>query len=281
MREEMWVVLERGWRLLATACCFAVFGAGGLMLSCVVHPLFMVLTRCPQRRQVLVRATIHRGFKGFVALMKGLGVLSFEVHGLQRLQRSGQLILANHPTLVDVVFLISFVKDADCIVKAALLHNPFTRGPVSAAGFVINDSGEQLVDDCIESIRSGGNLVIFPEGTRTPLQGPVRLQRGAANVAIRGQLDITPVRIHSTEPLLTKGSPWWRVPARRPHITISVGEDIAIADHLPAAGKEALAVRQLNDYLMEQLLGNPSPAFTHTRDQRTDHFGADSRGHSA
>lgn len=273
-------LLDRTWRLLATGLCFVVFGLGGVLLSCVIYPALVLLVRPRQRRETLIRALIRASFKHFVALMKGLGVLSYDVRGRDRLERRGLLVLANHPTLIDVVFLIAFIEYADCIVKAELLRNPFTRGPVSAAGFVINDAGEQLVEDCIESVRMGNNLIIFPEGTRTPLSGSVRLQRGAANVAIRGGIDITPVRIHSSAPLLTKGCPWWRVPLRRPHFTIEVGEDLAVSHHLPAIGKEALAVRQLTDYLMVQLLGDASRANPGARDQGTDYFGSDARGHS-
>lgn len=46
------------------------------------------------------------------------------------LERQGLLILANHPTLIDTVFLMAFVKHADCIVNNNLWRNPFTGGPV-------------------------------------------------------------------------------------------------------------------------------------------------------
>lgn len=254
--------LDRWWRVIATGFCFAIFGVGGLLVWCVALPIFILCVRHPGRRVSLVRITIHQCFRWFVALMARLGILTYEVRDLKRLQRSGLLILANHPSLIDVVFLISFIPNADCIVKAGLLRNPFTRGAISAAGFIANDSAEQLIDDCIRSLRSGNNLIIFPEGTRTPLRGPVRLQRGAANVAIRGNVDITPVRIQSSHPMLTKGCPWYRVPLRRPHFTIEVGEDISVSGYVHVDGKEALAVRQLTEHLSKQLLGERFRAVT-------------------
>ncbi|WP_245395071.1 hypothetical protein [methane-oxidizing endosymbiont of Gigantopelta aegis] len=41
-----------------------------------------------------------------------------------KLNRPGQLIVANHPTLIDIVFLISRIPYACCIVKDSLWHNP-------------------------------------------------------------------------------------------------------------------------------------------------------------
>lgn len=256
MRER----LNRAWRVLATGLCFAVFGLGGLVVRCLVYPLLLLLVRDKQRRQVQSQAVIHHSFRWFVSLMKRVGVLSFEVRGLERLQRRGLLILANHPSLIDVVFLISLVRHADCIVKAGLARNPFTRGPIEAAGFITNSGGGALLEDCLRSLQAGHNLIIFPEGTRTPLQGAVKLQRGAAHVAVKGRIPITPVHIHSSLPMLTKGTPWWRVPLRKPHFTIEVREDIAIDTFCARATSEVLAARHVTEYLSEQLFKEPSRA---------------------
>lgn len=252
--------LNRVWRVAATGGCFAVFGLGGLVVRCVVYPALLLGVRQPVRRQQLSQAVIHHSFRWFVALMRGVGVLSYEVRGLPRLQRRGLLILANHPSLIDVVFLISLVRHADCIVKAGLARNPFTRGPIQAAGFITNSGGAELLDDCLHSLRAGNNLIIFPEGTRTPLQGRAKLQRGAAHVAVRGGIDITPVHIRCSLPMLTKGAPWWRVPASKPHFSIEVREDIAVQPFCTQAGAEALAARHVTDHLSEQLFKEPSRA---------------------
>ncbi|HEY4665621.1 MAG TPA: lysophospholipid acyltransferase family protein [Comamonas sp.] len=227
-----------------------------------MYPLLLLLVRQQSRREEVTKALIHHLFRWFVALMRAVGVMSYEVRHVERLQRRGLLILANHPSLIDVVFLISLVRHADCIVKASLAHNPFTRGPVQAAGFITNNGGAQLLEDCLESLQQGNNLIIFPEGTRTPLQGSVKLQRGAANVAVRGNIDITPVHISSTLPMLTKGTPWWQVPRRRPHFVIDVREDIVIAPFSDQASSESLVARQVTDYLAEHLFKEPSRAST-------------------
>lgn len=253
-------LINRGWRIAATGFCFAVFGLGGMVLGGVVCPVAMLFVRGPERRQQLSQAIIHYSFRGFVGLMNAVGVISYEVRGAERLDRRGLLILANHPSLIDVVFLISFVRHADCIVKAALARNPFTRGPIRAAGFVTNGDGAGLLEDCVRSLRSGHNLIIFPEGTRTPLQGKAKLQRGAAHVAVRGRIDITPVHIHSSLPMLTKGTPWWKVPVRKPHFTIEVRPDIAVQQFCASSASEALAARRVTEYLSEQLFQEPVSA---------------------
>ncbi|EJE52269.1 1-acyl-sn-glycerol-3-phosphate acyltransferase [Acidovorax sp. CF316] len=255
-------VINRAWRIVATGFCFSVFGLGGLVLRCVVCPVFTLVVRDPARQQQLSQAAIHHCFRWFVGLMNFVGVISYEVHGRERLQRRGLLILANHPSLIDVVFLISFVRHADCIVKAALAHNPFMRGPIRAAGFITNGDGAGLLEDCVRSLKGGNNLIIFPEGTRTPVQGANRLQRGAAHVAVRGRIDITPVHIHSSLPMLTKGTPWWKVPARKPHFTIEVRPDIAVEEFCDSAASDTLAARHVTEHLSVQLFKGPASAST-------------------
>ncbi len=243
--------LDRAWRLLATALSFAAFGVGGVLLGLWLSLLCLVAGR-GQPRQRLARRWVQRSFAAHLRLMQALGVMSCEFRGVERLQRDGLLVLTNHPTLIDVVCLISRLPNADCVVKRAVASNVFMRGPVGAAGYVSNDHGAGLVEDCIAAIAAGSNLVIFPEGTRSVPGRALQLQRGAANIAVRGRLDITPVRIRCTPPTLSKGQKWYRVPDRKFHVVVEVGEDIPIAPFLldEAAGRsEALAARRLTEYL--------------------------------
>jgi 1-acyl-sn-glycerol-3-phosphate acyltransferase len=241
--------IESYWRAFGTALNFSIFGAGGLALRIIVFPLINLVIWEQQLRTKLSRNVIRYAFRAFIGLLRLVGILRYEIVGLERLERSGLLILANHPTLIDTVFLMAFVKHADCIVKGALRRNPFTRGPVRAAGYVSNDSGVGLVEDCIASLQGGGNLIIFPEGTRTPVDGSIHFKRGAANIAIRGRRKVTPIVIHCTPRMLAKGVKWWKVPASRSHFRIVVQEDIDVQPFIDQAGSDVLAARHLTDHL--------------------------------
>jgi len=157
--------------------------------------------------------------------------------------------------LIDTVFLMAFVKNADCIVKGALWNNPFTGGPVRAAGYISNAGGAELVDDCIASLRRGNNLIVFPEGTRTGADGVIALKRGAANIAVRGARDITPVLIRCDPPTLGKGEKWWQVPPRRVLLRIDVQDDVAIAGFIGEGESEVLAARQVTEFLQNYFTG--------------------------
>lgn len=243
--------LGRAWRVCATGLCFTSFGLGGLLLRVLVFPPLALALRPVALRQRVCKDVVHYAFRLFVWLMASLGVLRYEVRHAERLRRQGLLVVANHPSLIDVVLLISLVRRADCVVKAALARNPFTRGPVLATGYVCNDSGAGMVADCVASLRAGNNLVIFPEGTRTPPSGELQLQRGAANVAIRGGFALTPVVIRCEPPTLQKGTRWYRVPVRRPRFVLDVREDIDARQWVGQTADDVQAVRELTRLLTE------------------------------
>jgi 1-acyl-sn-glycerol-3-phosphate acyltransferase len=242
---------QRCWRLPAIALGFVLFGVGAMGLRFIAFPCLRLVVGDAGLRQRGARRMVSASFAAFVQYLQWIGLIRLEWRGAERLRREGLLVLANHPSLIDVVLLVARITNADCIVKGGLLSNPFTRGPVVMAGFLRNSDGPGLVDEAIASVRRGGNLVIFPEGTRTPLQGSGRLQRGAANIAVRGRLDLTPVLIHCSAPFLARKQPWWSLPAQRVSVRIEVGDDIAIAPFVESSANEAIAARHLTQHLSD------------------------------
>ena len=58
------------------------------------------------------------------------------------------------------------------------------------------------------------------------------MQRGAAHIALAADSDILPVTITCDPPTLFKGNPWYRVPARRFHLHVVVGEPMAAREFI-------------------------------------------------
>ncbi|HTV85566.1 MAG TPA: lysophospholipid acyltransferase family protein [Dyella sp.] len=236
------------WRLCATGASFVLFGLGGLVLRLLVLPLLGALPGDARTRRRRVRAAISRAFYLHVRFMYRSGVLDYDFHGMDRLGRAGQMIIANHPSLIDVVFLIAHIRDANCIVKESLWRNPFTRGPVYRAHYISNNGSPDMLEKAADALREGQTLIVFPEGTRTkPGQAPV-FHRGAAAIALRGARIVTPVFISVAPTTLTKAEPWYRIPERRVRVTLRVGQDIVPASYT-ADAPAPIASRRLNAHL--------------------------------
>ena len=170
------------WRLIATALSFSLFGLGGVLLRVLIFPLLALVPGDALARRTRARAVVSKTFYLFVRFMYRSGVLTYEVEGIERLGRPGQLVLANHPSLIDVVVLIAFIRDANCVVKQSLWDNPSMRGPIRAAGYISNSGSMDMLDEAAGALQSGQTLVIFPEGTRGAVGEPGDYKPGVAAI---------------------------------------------------------------------------------------------------
>lgn len=235
------------WRLSVTGSCFATYGLGGVFLSTLVFPTLRLL---PGPSHLRSRWLIHKFFASLIWLLCRLGVMRLETENIDALRTAGAvLVLANHPTYIDVVTLISYMPRTDCVVKSALWENPFFGGVVRAAGYISNDDSDALLDDCARSLSIGTPLIIFPEGTRSVPGQPMHFVRGAARIALRSQARILPVVIHCDPPTLTKGQKWYKIPPRPFRLVISVRPPLSASDFLAGDEPVGIAARKLTDGL--------------------------------
>jgi len=238
------------WRIFAMGLCFTLFGLGGLVLGVLVFPALRFIPGSKETHRARVLKTLGVALRLLTYVIRHLRLVSFGFDGVERLGRPGQVIVANHPSLADVVFLIAFVPNSCCVVKEALWRNPFTRGPVMAAGYVSNTPTDRMIENASQALRSGQSVIIFPEGTRTTPGQALQFHRGAAAIAIRAGAVVTPVFIRCCPTTLSKGSPWYRIPDKRTRFTLQVGDDI---DPKPfrEASPGPIAGRAFNKHLLE------------------------------
>ena len=248
--------LNHGWRILATGFVFVLFGVGALFISLTMFPLLRLSTWNADTARRRIQRGMQLTLKVYMEIMRVLGILTYQVDGAERLRQPGRLVLANHPTLLDVVLLVSLMPAVDCIVKRGLWRNPFLRWPVSWAGYIpnsdgANSEGESLVDRCAQTLRQGHSLLVFPEGTRTKPGRPLHLHRGAAHIALAADAEILPVIIHCDPPTLFRGNPWYRVPMRRFHLQVTVGQPVAASAFRAAQEAPSRSARRLSQWLLD------------------------------
>jgi 1-acyl-sn-glycerol-3-phosphate acyltransferase len=243
--------LNYGWRVVATGYNFTFFGLGGLFLTLTLLPLVRLWPGTPARKNERARGVIHQVFRYFVWQMQATGCIRVRLIDPGRLHAGdGHLIVANHPTLIDVVLLLSLLPKSNCVVKDALFRNPMLQGVVRATGYIRNsDDPEKLLQQCRETLAAGHSIVVFPEGTRTRPGRPLQFQRGAAHIAVRCGVDIVPVSIRCEPPMLRKGERWYQIPPRRAQIDVQAFAPIRVAAVAGAGAPPPLATRRLNRHL--------------------------------
>ena len=198
------------------------------MVCALIHPF---LTRA--QGIVVGRAAISSVYRGFWTFAQWLGLMRIDYTALDALERdAGLIIAANHPTMLDALLVIARVPRGICIMRASLMRNPFLGAGARLARYIRNDPPRGMIRGCVENLKAGGQLVLFPEGTRT-IRPPINAFRpGLTLIAQMAQVPIQTVLIESASRYLAKGWPIWRPPQFPVEIRVRLGERFAPeADH--------------------------------------------------
>ncbi len=243
----------KAWRLVMVSVSFAVFGLGAVILGCVVFPLLGAFVD-EERSQRRCRRAIQLGFRVFVVFLTVVRLLRYDIRGnTQLLNRRGVLVIANHPSLIDAIMLVSHMPDVYCVVKGGVWRNPFYGRVVRAAGYVPSLAATEVVERVTSLVRDGETVLLFPEGTRTAAGELPRVRRGAALILLRSSRPAVPVRLHMSPTVLTKGYSLWRFPTERVQYSLTVGD--AIRPELFATTKSERVNAREGAKLLERMLG--------------------------
>jgi 1-acyl-sn-glycerol-3-phosphate acyltransferase len=223
-----------------TAIAFTVFFFGAALLGSVVLQLVHLwpgsLTRRQQRCQRQVRAC----WVLFHVCLRWVGLVDFDRRRNALDVRAPAIVIANHPTLIDITVLTLAVGPACIMAKKALFSNPLVGPLLRACGHIAvglpGDGTASAVDQAEARLRAGHVVILFPEGTRSPVGGMGRFRLGAFELARRTGVPIQPVRITAEPPALWKGRPWYAIPRQtvdfRLHAlpTISIDPSVTTAE---------------------------------------------------
>jgi len=242
------------WRLAGTGLSFSVFGVGGLILGLLLFPVIHLVSGRTEVAQRRCQYCVHLAFRFFIWLMKSLGVLSYEISGQEKLARPEvSLVVANHPSLIDIVFIVSLLPQALCVVKKAAWSNPFMAGIMWSTGYIPNDDPDSLLAKSVHALDSGKKLVVFPEGTRSVPGEPMKLKRGAASIIVRSQQAFLPIRISCHPSTLTKAEKWYQIPETKVHFRIDIDDRVDVPSDLIEGERLSKANRRVNRLLQAAL----------------------------
>lgn len=230
-RLVLWLLLwPLAWAVLQLQ--LLVLGLGSLAWNGVALLLYPVLPRDTGRR--IGRTLIAHAYRAYWAFTGAIGMLKLDAAALDALRdERGLVIVANHPSLLDAVMLVARLPRAACIMKASLMRNPLFGPGARLARYIRNDSAYGMVQCAVKDLHEGGQLLLFPEGTRTT-RAPINpLHSSFAIIAKRAQVPVQVVFIDTDTPFLGKHWPLLRLPVLPMHFTVRLGPRLAPpADHL-------------------------------------------------
>jgi 1-acyl-sn-glycerol-3-phosphate acyltransferase len=243
--------LRAAWAYAMLWYGLGLLAVGSLLWGLAALPLMLLPARAGRP---LGRKAIALGFRIYLWALEAPGACRFELDALQALRGAGPLIVApNHPSLLDAVLLLSRAPQAACVLKAPLLDSVLFGAGARLAGYIRNDSPMEMVRRSVAELRGGGQLLLFPEGTRTA-RAPLNPFRGAISlIARQAGVPVQTVFIEADSAFLGKGWPL----TRRPELPLRYR--VRLGRRFDPPGDLHAFMRELEQYFVRELAARPAP----------------------
>lgn len=232
-----------------------VFGVGAVILAVFVFPFIRLFTLRRKDFGVVARAYVSHTFRVFLGFLNLLHVSIRKVENEDDYRNiHSKIIIANHPSLLDFVYIMSLVPNSTCIVRGGLTKTPL-RGVIKQAYITNTTTFEDMCVECKKLTDMGCNVIIFPEGTRTPRHGKNNYKKGAARIALYCGCDVQPIFIGGSDKYgLGKHDPLWSYNHVEPYLYDFKKLPVISIDEYKDLS-EPIAAKRLTDK-MEQVLNS-------------------------
>ena len=131
--------------------------------------------------------------------------------------KAAYIVMSNHQSILDIPILFAYLPlQFRIMAKRSLFMIPFLGWHLWLSGHVpinrrsMRQSAEALLR-AAGKVKQGTSIVLFPEGTRSRDGQPRPFKLGGFRLAQEHELQILPVTIDGSLPILPKGSAWLRI----------------------------------------------------------------------
>jgi 1-acyl-sn-glycerol-3-phosphate acyltransferase len=208
-----------------------VIGLSSLAVICILGiPFCLGIALFPTRvRTRCGRWLVRTSCSAYLGLLQLLG-MRLDCRELDRLRGQGPfIVIANHPSLLDAVVILSRLPNACCVMKAALAKSFLFGSIARTSGYIGNENPMKLVRLAQQEICQGNHLLIFPEGTRTVSEGVNAFGKTTSLIAARAAVPVQTLFIRMSSHYLGKHWPLFRRPSIPLVITVSTGDQFSIS----------------------------------------------------
>lgn len=229
----------------------AVFGIGAVFLAIFVFPFIRLSTKKGMDFGVRARQYVSHTFRNFLGWLNLSKVSIRNIDDIEKYKNlHSKIIIANHPSLLDFVYIMSLVPNSTCIVRGSLTHTPL-RGVIKQAYITNTTTFEDMCVECKKLTDQGCNVIIFPEGTRTPRHGQNTYKKGAARIALYCGCNVQPIFIGGSDKYgLGKFDPLWSYNHVEPYFyDFTMLPEITLEEYKDLS--EPIAAKRLTDKMAE------------------------------
>ena len=177
---------------------------------------------------------------------------SVSVSGRENVDRKkAYMMVCNHQSMLDIPVIYRIFLHFKWVAKASLFKIPIIGWNLWLNRCIRIERGStksqrKMLQQCVENIKRGSSVMIFPEGTRSR-NGELRAFReGAFLIALKQKTDIVPMVLdNSYKALPEKGI----IPKRKQHVCLHILQPV------PYETFKEMNVRQLSGHIHDIIAG--------------------------
>lgn len=230
------------------ACLYA----GAALIVLIPLQLWTTILKKTGRAEICYRIT-DRWVPRWMGTILKIGGIRVEVEGLENLPDSPAVFVCNHQSMIDIpVLLTALGRPRALMAKAVLSKIPLLRGWMRLFDCIFvhrsdPKAARRSYEDGVRLVKSGRDLIVFPEGTRSRDGELLEFKAGSFRIASTNGVPLVPLLIDGSRYTLEENG-GWICPGQ---VTVRVFEPIATAE----MGREELKAlpQQLHDRLAEAL----------------------------
>jgi len=216
------------------------------------------------RRLQRVSATAYRLMHDWLRLVR---LVEFNHRGaLPELPDQPCVVIANHPTLMDITS-ITAVMGGGCTIAKPAVHRRLMLHPMMVGAGHIEGPGKdplsarRVVQEAVQRLEQGMSIVVFPEGTRSPPDRLLPFGRIAFEIACRAGVPLVSVGVQCRPIYLSKQVPLFSPPHPTARLRLGV---LAVDDPAEVEFDSRVLLRRaearFRGWFAERCLAPPEPA---------------------
>ena len=236
-----------------------MFGAVVIAVaSAFVYPVFRIVKkRNPLKGDFIALHFVQFGFR-FGCFLCGV---TATYKGLEYLPEDGDAVVfaANHRSLFDAILFYRVMKGrTGNLAKKELKKTPIIGWWIESIYGVLLDrkdhrQGMECVLKCIDYLKQGVSMLVFPEGHRSHVEGELLMfHRGTFKIATKPGVRIIPVAFSGTGAIFDDHRPW----IKSHHAVVEFCKPIETKDMTPE--EQASVHDVVHDIILERIKANVS-----------------------
>lgn len=240
-------------RSVIVLALFGIFGVGALILNITLFPLAKIILKGTSYKY-FASDTIHYLWKLFCKLLTLSKAIKLQIKDLEKIKNiKKKVIVATHPSFIDIVILLSIIPRTTCLVKSTLAKNPILNNIVNSIFILEDETIDSIKSHSKQMIDDGFNVIIFPSGIRHRKNETPKIRKGASTIALNAKTNIVALKYYTDFDFLFINQPIYEAGEKPVTYELSYAGEIDVSSELNSTDNEIVLKKNITKMITSAL----------------------------